>query len=117
MRIQVNTDNHVQASADLIRQTEEVIRKELDRYQDRVTRVEVHISDVNSSAKFSENDKRCLMEVRVNGMQPTTVTADGANVELVVKDSAGKLSRLLRTTFDKMDQTKGRVSFAGEQPC
>ena len=40
---------------------------------DRITRIEVHLSDENS-LKGGDHDKRCMLEARIAGMQPLAVT-------------------------------------------
>jgi hypothetical protein len=46
----------------------------LDRYSEHITRIEVKFSDENSD-RDSENDKRCVLEARLKGLQPLVVTA------------------------------------------
>lgn len=69
MQIQVNTDNHTAGSAELTRQVESVVKGTLRRFGDRITRIEVHLSDESSSVKARDNDKRCVMEARMAGLQ------------------------------------------------
>jgi hypothetical protein len=69
MKIQINTDSTVEGPEELSLETEEIVERGLARFGDRVTRVEVHLSDVNS-AKQGVDDKRCLIEARLSGLQP-----------------------------------------------
>ena len=66
MQVQVHTDNHVNGSAGLTAHVESVVTGALDRFGNRVTRVEVHIGDENGH-KGGEHDKRCAMEARLSG--------------------------------------------------
>lgn len=81
MQVQVNTDNHTAGSAELTRQVEDVVENALGRFGDRITRVEVHLSDENSSKKSTNGDKRCAIEARLTGLQPITVSDDGSSLE------------------------------------
>ena len=47
MQIQFNTDESVDGRDALGRHAEEVVRRALSRFSDDVTRVEIHLSDVN----------------------------------------------------------------------
>ena len=47
MQILVNSDNSVVVDTDLVARIEADVRDTLDRFGDRLTRVEVHLSDVN----------------------------------------------------------------------
>jgi ribosome-associated translation inhibitor RaiA len=114
MQIQVNTDNHTAGSADLIRLVEGLVEGALDRFRDRITRVEVHLSDESSSEKSSGNDKRCVMEARLAGLQPITVSADESSLEHALSSAADKLEKTLKRTLGRLDDPKGRTSYAGE---
>ena len=79
----------------------ERVKKELAHMMDRITRVEVHLRDDNGLQKSASNDKRCTMEARPAGRQPLAVEHAGDNLQQVIAETAGKLSRALKTTFDK----------------
>jgi hypothetical protein len=44
-----------------------------DRYSEHITRIEVKFSDEKNSDRDSENDKRCVLEARLKGLQPLVV--------------------------------------------
>ena len=115
MQIQVNTDKHIEGSTELTLQVEAVVEGSLSRFGDRVTRVEVYLSDENSSQKGGGTDKRCRMEARLAGLQPITVTADGPSLDHVLNGAADKLEKTLTRNLDRKSDPKGRTSFAGDQ--
>lgn len=115
MQVLVNTDNHVEGGEGLNRHVESVVQAALERFGNRVTRVEVHLSDENSGKKEGDNDKRCVMEARVGGLQPVTVSEDGATIDQCIDGAAEKLEKTLAKTVDRLGDAKGRTSFAGEQ--
>jgi ribosome-associated translation inhibitor RaiA len=115
MQILVNTDNHIQGGQALTSLVEATVQEALGRFGDRVTRVEVHLTDENSRAKESENDKRCVMEARLAGLEPITVSDQGATLEQVIDGAAERLVKTLTRTVERLDNPKGRTSFAGEQ--
>lgn len=115
MQVQVSTDNHIEGSEELSRQVEAVVAGALDRFSDWITRVEVQLSDENSGSKTREKDMRCVMEARPAGQQPISVSHQGATLDQALKGSAEKLSRLLNDTKDRMKNTKGNTSYAGEE--
>ena len=114
MQIQVNTDNHTEGRAELIRHVEDVVENSLGRFGARITRVEVHLSDENSRSKSGGNDKRCVMEARLAGLQPITVSADGSSSDQALDGAARKLEKTLKRTLERLDDPKGRTSFAGD---
>jgi ribosome-associated translation inhibitor RaiA len=115
MQIQVNTDNHVEGTAELLTQVEATLEGALSRFSDRITRVEVQLSDQNSSEKSGSNDKRCVLEARLTGMQPVKVSAEGATLDQSLNGAAKKLSKLLTRTLERLDDPRGRTSYGGEQ--
>jgi ribosomal subunit interface protein len=114
MQIQVNTDSHIVGGANLTRHVEEVVEGALGRFSDRITRVEVHLTDENSRSKSGDGDKRCVMEARLAGLQPITVTADGGSLDEALDSAADKLEKTLKRTLGRLDDPKGRMSYAGE---
>lgn len=115
MQVLVHTDNHIEGTEGLSRHVEAVVRAALDRFTDQITRVEVHLHDQNSAHKSGDHDKRCLMEVRLAGMQPIAVSHDGATLDQVLDGAAEKLERTLDRTLGKLGEKKGRTSYGGEQ--
>ncbi len=51
MNIQVKTDNHIEGSEELTRQVEAVVEGALSRFSDRLTLVEVFLTDESGGAK------------------------------------------------------------------
>lgn len=115
MQIQVNTDHNIEGSEELTRQVEMVVEGALERFGNRITRVEVHLTDENSSQKSGDYDKRCVMEARLAGLQPITVSAQGASLDQALDGAADNLKSTLKRTLDRRDDPKGRTSFAGDQ--
>src|SRR5690554_5707560 len=91
MLIQVQTDSNIQGREELSRKIEAAVRDELDRYADRVTRVQVHLGDENSDKKGGEDDMRCTMELRLAGLQPIAVRANAPTVQQAIDDALEKL--------------------------
>ncbi len=115
MQVQVHTDNHIEGSAELFSHVEGAVELALGRFEDRITRVEVYLSDQNSSQKGGDNDKRCTMEARPSGLQPITVTHEGATLDQAIDGAADKMEKTLTRTLDRLGDHKGRTSFAGDQ--
>ncbi|MGK0171328.1 MAG: ribosome-associated translation inhibitor RaiA [Gammaproteobacteria bacterium] len=80
MHIEISTGGNVEAPEALASQIRNMVEKALDRFSVRITRVEVHVSDANSH-KNGHNDKHCMIETRLEGRQPSTVTHQAATLE------------------------------------
>ncbi|MCA1790496.1 MAG: hypothetical protein LC667_11765 [Thioalkalivibrio sp.] len=98
MHIQINTDDNINQSEAQPEQTEATINNVLARFADQVTRVEVHLSDENSDKKSGTADIRCLLEARLEGLQPVAVTDEAATVGQAVDGAARKM----RSSLDSM---------------
>lgn len=100
MQIQLQTDRHIEHNAGLEHHVDDVIRKTLQPYRDHVTRVEVHLSDVNSK-KNGEHDKRCVVEFHLSGLHPMVVSAEADTVHHVLDSAAKKLRHAVTTAHEK----------------
>ncbi len=109
MQIQVNTDDNVEGREALAARVRSTVEAAIGRFADGLTRVEVHLGDVNAGRSGSA-DKRCLMEARPAGGQPVAVTHHAATVEEACDGAARKLRNLLDSQFGKAADVKGATS-------
>jgi ribosome-associated translation inhibitor RaiA len=100
MQIQLNSGNHITGSPALQQSVEAILEQELKHLTDELTRIEVHLNDENA-AKGGDNDKRCMLEARVTGLQPVTVEHKAETMDLAVRGAAAQLTRALKNTLDK----------------
>lgn len=103
MIIQVQTDNHIEGGSDLLRRIETEVGISLDRFAGRITRVQVHLSDDNGTKKGGADDKRCVLEARLAGLQPLAVSHQAATVAQAVDGAVDKLTRSLDATLGKLE--------------
>ena len=107
MQIIINSGNHLPMNQDSIEQYQSEIAASLKRFNDRITRIEVHLTDENSLAKGGEDDIRCLMEARPASQQPVSVEVRAATVEQAIREGASTLKRRLTAMLEK-SQTEQR---------
>ena len=98
MQVQVNADQHIEGREAMTVWVSGVVEKTLNRISDFVTRVDVHVSHENGH-KQSQNDKRCAMEARLEGLRPIAVTHHATTVNQAVDGAADKLFRLVASTL------------------
>ncbi len=101
MNVQVNTDNNITGSDELNSQVAGCVESALGRFSDRITRVEVHLNDVNGN-KAGDDDHRCMMEARLGGLQPIAVTHQAATLDEALDGAAKKLQRSIDSTLGKL---------------
>jgi ribosome-associated translation inhibitor RaiA len=100
MKIQFNTDKNIEGHDRLETYFTTEIEKELARFDEKVTRLEVHLGDENST-KGGVNDKRCMIEARPAKLQPIAVTAHADTIEKAFFQAVEKIKKSLTTTFEK----------------
>lgn len=107
MQFQFNSDNQTDAGADTARQVEELVGTRLSRIADRLTRVEVHVGDIDGP-RDGADDKRCAIEIRPQGMSPISATAHGPTLERAVTSGADKVLQAFERQVGKRTDRKGR---------
>ncbi len=101
MTIQLNTDNNLSVHEAFGNKLDDLLSKELSRFSEHITRLEVHLSDENGSKK-GINDKKCLLEARLEGRQPMVVTGLANTYELAVDSAIDKLKTSLDTILGRL---------------
>jgi hypothetical protein len=101
MTIQFNTDNNIPGSEELKAPLISLISEELSRYGNHITRLEVHLSDENGP-KEGLNDKRCMIEARLEGMKPIAVTNHSNTHDEAVEGAVEKLKASLDTILGRL---------------
>ena len=101
MTIQINTDNNLSVHEAFGNKLEGLLSEELRRFSEHISRLEVHLSDENGS-KHGINDKKCLLEARLEGRQPIVVTHVANNYELAVHGAIEKLKSSLATIIGRL---------------
>jgi ribosome-associated translation inhibitor RaiA len=102
MKIQINTDNHIEGREALAEEISATVESTLGHLAEHITRVEVHLSDENSD-KGGAHDKRCMMEARLEGHQPIAVTDDAETIDQAIDGAAEKLKHLLDHTLGRLE--------------
>jgi ribosome-associated translation inhibitor RaiA len=108
MQVLVNSDHHIVGGEDLTARVQGVVEGRLERFDGRITRVEVHLNDLNGS-KLGERDKRCMMEARVGGLKPIAVSHEAPTLTEAIHMAADKLERALDHALGRLANTMGRT--------
>jgi hypothetical protein len=101
MRVQINSDDSVQIPEELASQVIATVEIGLSRFSDQITRIEVHLGDINAK-RGGPADKRCALEARLAGLRPIAVTHHASTFEHAITGATGKLQRALDSTLGKL---------------
>ena len=114
MQINVRTDDNIVGSAELIESVQAEVTAALDRFGDRITRVEVHLRDANAG-KTGARDKECMMEARLTGRAPVAVNEAADSLGQAVTGCAEKIARLIDSTLGRIRDSRRRDSVRGQE--
>ena len=104
MQILINSDSHIKgADSPAVRS---IVQTAVDRFESRITRIEVHLSDTNGP-KRGENEKRAVIEARVGGLRPIAVSHEAATLREAIEGAAQRLERALDHTLSRLDELPG----------
>ena len=101
MTIQFNTDRNVTGKEAVTAPLSDLIADGLSRFSHQITRVEAHLSDENSH-KDGHNDKRCMLEARLEGMGPIAVTNFANTRDQAVEGAIEKLVSTLESRLGRL---------------
>lgn len=105
MQFQFNSDSSVMGTENVAERIEAAVRHKLARFEERLTRLEVHVSDENG-AKGGGDDKACMIEARPRGGRPIGVTEHAAKVDDAARKAASTMAQRLERHFGKGEKHK-----------
>lgn len=100
MQIQINSDHRIPGTPALAGRVQTLVRDTLERYSDCITRVEVHLNDLNG-VKGGSHDKRCLMEARLAALGPVAADHQAENLDLAISGAMEKLAHAITHKLGK----------------
>ncbi|MBK8118846.1 MAG: HPF/RaiA family ribosome-associated protein [Sulfuritalea sp.] len=105
MQIQINTDHNFEVHEATMAEFRSTVQSALSRFSEHITRVELHLSDENAD-KSGQNDKRCLLEARLEGRQPMAVTHTAASLGQALHGAVNKMTRMIESTLGRAQHSK-----------
>lgn len=105
MQFQFNSDSSVMGTENVAERIEASVRAKLARFEDRLTRLEVHVSDENAR-KGGADDKTCMIEARPRSGRPIGVTEHASDVDTAARIAANTLAQRLERVLGKAEKHK-----------
>lgn len=103
MTIQINSDKNIEITEELAAYFKAESSKSLRRFEEHLTRLEIHFRDENA-AKGGADDKRCLIEARMEGHQPFAATCHEDTIQKAFQGATDKIKHALGKEMDKLKQ-------------
>lgn len=101
MEIQIRHDDTIPGNENLADRVRATVEDALERFDDMLTVVEVHLADENGP-KRGGNELRCSIEARAKGRKPIGVTHKDTTLELAVETAAAKMARMLDSQLGRL---------------
>jgi ribosome-associated translation inhibitor RaiA len=101
MQIRVDVDAHIDGSEELMDRVEGVVEGSLDRYQDLIARVEIHLSQL-SHPQAGTRDLSCRMEAHASGFQPIAVSHEAMTLTEAIHAASAKLERAVHAVLGRV---------------
>ncbi len=109
LNIIINSDSNLEVGDTMIKEIESTIERRLARFESKLTRVVVHVRDENAHKTNGQDDKRCMIEARPEGMDSINVSHHAPSLSEAVNHATRKLERLMDDTFKRLHGPKGRA--------
>ena len=102
MQVQVHTDHNVKGREALADWVSGIVEAALSRVSDRITHVDIHLSNQNSEQADGNDSLRCMVETHLEGRQPIAITHQAATLDQAVGGATDKLTHLIDHTLGRL---------------
>ncbi len=113
MQILLHSDPHTDGGQRMVDHLTVVVKAAMERYGERITRVEAHLSDVHEKARSSDDNIHCTLEARLVGMEPVVVKDQAGSAHQAIEGAVRKLQRAVGTEVAK-HEPRGHRPRTGE---
>ncbi len=122
MNIHINTGHNIKSNKTLIAKFSSMIESSLSRMSDHITNVEIHLKDEDGN-KNGKNDKRCMIEARLEGRKPIVVTDHDSTLNQALEGAIDKLINMIESIHGRQsdqrnhnpEQSKPELQFPDEK--
>lgn len=105
MQIQFNSGSRIDGGADVSGAVEARVRERLARFDGRLTRIEIHVRDVDGD-RNGPRGVSARIEARPARGAPVATSDNARTADAAVSGALGKLVSLLDTAFGKSGGTR-----------
>ncbi len=122
MQITLHTGPHIEGGQPMTDHLQAVVKAALQRFGEKVTRVEAHLSDANSTARTGHGDVHCTLEAHIVGLEPVVAKEQADTAHQAIDGAVRRLKRVVGTTIGKHDPRSSKhpaepAPDAGEAPA
>ena len=100
MLVEIRMDSSIHGGEDLSAHTKSVVEEALCRFLDQIRRVDIHLGTTNNH-KAGNGDKRCMIEVRMDGREPIVVTREATTLAPAIHDAIHALKQTIENALGR----------------
>jgi hypothetical protein len=112
MQVLLHSAPHTDARHGMADHLEAVVKAALDRFGERVTRVEGHLTDEDGSAKAGAHGVHCSLQALLLGLDTVAVEERAGNAHQAIEGAVRKLKRMVGAAIAKHDPRGQREKVA-----
>jgi ribosome-associated translation inhibitor RaiA len=112
MQVILHSDPNTDGSQPMADHVKTVVMNAVERFGERITGVDAHLSHVSSHATASPDDIHCAMEARLAGLEPVIVKDHAGSAHQAIEGAARKLKRAVGAALAKTDPRGHRARAA-----
>ncbi len=113
MQVLLQSDPNTDGSPAMAQHLSIVVTEALDRFGDRLTRVEAHLAAAEGHAKSAEDKVQCTLEAHLAGSDAIVVKHQAGNAHQAIEGAVRKLRRVVEAQIEKHDPRAHRVPHHG----
>lgn len=96
IQVQFENENQTENDQELSAHIDATIKRATSHFRDRITSVAVHL---NKKHIVSDNNKRCTLETKLEGLQPIVTSYNSESFDHAVEGAAATLKATLAKDF------------------
>jgi ribosome-associated translation inhibitor RaiA len=108
MQVLLHTDHHTPGGLPMAEHLRAVVSDALERFGERVTRVEAHLSDTNGEARTDAGDIHCTLLARLIGSEEVVVKDQASSAHQAIEGAVRKLKRAVGAAVARQDPRRPR---------
>ena len=103
MQITFHADSNTNGGQLMADHVTTVVTNAMERFGERITSVEAHLSGVGGQGTSSADEIQCALEARLAGFEPVVVKEHAGNAHQAIEGAVRKLKRAVGTALAKHD--------------
>ena len=103
MQVLLQSDPNTDGSPAMTQHLKTVVEEALDRFGDRLTRVQAHLAAAEGHAKTADDKVQCTLEAYLAGADVIVVKNHAASAHQAIDGAVRKLRRAVETQVEKHD--------------